>query len=544
MEFMIVMSQRAACTIITANYLAYAATLAETLALHNPGLPLYVLIVDPPQGFDRHQFTTFKPLYLDDFKASHLIEQMQFYYTASEFCWSLRGVLHEYMLEHTTYESWVFLDSDMMVSGSFDPIFQQLDQCSILLNPHFHKTGYLPAGSWIELSVLRVGKFNGGFLGLRRSPAARHFIPWFKERLNRFAFDEPRFEGMHVLYADQLWLDFVPTHFQEVEYLRHPGANLAHWNMFERDVVLHSDNSVTVDGEPLIFTHFSGWNIEQPDEVSRHSPMYRHQAVSSAWANLGEEYRRRLIHHGYYAFIQWPYGFGTFDDGQPILREQRRLYYNDWRYGTYPVDAPFHHPERFVDRAYPALEGIGFVKEELDRTQRFVLELQTHRAEDQQQQLTLQQQFAESQQQFAASQQELSASQEELSACQQELSASQEELSASQQELTEFRQQSAVSQQQQLIQSQHALSICEAQITTAQGVHETLQQDKQALHQEIQAQSHHIQALQDQIRQQQDRILFMESSKFWKLGCLWYTFWHRAKRKLRYLRSTQGGLDR
>ncbi len=533
------MSQRAACTIITANYLAYAATLAETLALHNPGLPLYVLIVDPPKNFDRHQFTTFKPLYLDAFKESDLIEQMQFYYTASEFCWSLRGVMHEYMLEQTTYESWVFLDSDMMVSGSFDPIFQQLDQCSILLNPHFYKTGYLPAGSWIELSVLRVGKFNGGFLGLRRSQAARHFIPWFKERLNRFAFDEPRFEGMHVLYADQLWLDFVPTQFQEVEYLRHPGANLAHWNLFERDVRLHSDDSVTVDGEPLIFTHFSGWNIEQPDEVSRHSPMYRHQPVNSAWARLGEEYRRRLIHHGYYAFIQWPYGFGTFDDGQPILREQRRLYYNDWRYGTYPVDAPFQHPERFGSRAYPALESIGFVKEELDRTQRFVLELETQRAADQQQQFTESQQLAESQQQFAESQQqllkfqqELSESQQELSESQQQLIQSRQELSESRQELAEFRQQSAESQQQ-LVQSQQALSICEAQIATSQGVNETLHQDKQALHQEIAAQSHHIRAMQDQIRQQQDRILFMESSKFWKLGCLWYSFWHRVKLNLR-----------
>jgi hypothetical protein len=516
------MSQRAACTIITASYLPYAETLAETLALHNPGLPLYVLIVDPPKDLDRQQFTTFKPLYIDAFGQQELIEQMSFYYTAPEFCWALRGFLHEYMLNQTLYESWLFLDSDIMVSGSFEAVFEQLAHCSILLNPHLQKTGYLPAGSWIELSVLRAGKFNGGFVGLRRSAVTKQFIAWFKERLDRYCFDEPRFEGIHVLCGDQLWLDFVPIQFPEVDYLMHPGANLAHWNLFERDIQLHLDGQITVDGAPLLFTHFSGWNIEQPTEVSRHSPMYRHQQVIAAWAKLGETYRHRLIHHGYYAFVHWPYGFGTFDDGQPILREQRRLYYNDWRYGGYPVNAPFQHPERFGPRALPALEGIGFVKEELDRTQRFVLELQTHRAQDQQQHLAIQQQLAESQQQSALGQQQLVESQ-------QQLVESQQQLAESQQQLTACRQQFAESQQHQLIQAQHQLSICEAQITASHGVQEKLQQENQVLHGRIEVCAHHGQAMQDQIAQQQDRILFIERSKFWKLGCLWYSFWYRVK---------------
>ncbi|NJM45246.1 MAG: glycosyl transferase, group 1 [Alkalinema sp. RU_4_3] len=282
------MSQRAAFTIITANYLAHAETLAETLGQHNPGIQLYVLIVDPPDDFEPQQCPRFKLVYLRELGEADLIEQMSFYYSPAEFCWSLRGFMHEYMQNHTAYDTWLFLDSDMMVSGSFEPIFAQLDHCSILLNPHFQKTGYLPVGSWIELEVLRAGKFNGGFLGLRRSPTTAQFIAWFKARLDRFAFDDPGFEGVRFLHGDQLWLDFVPIHFPEVELLRHPGANLAHWNLFERDVVLHLDGTVTVDSQPLLFTHFSGWSIDEPEWVSCHSPHYSQPPNIPAWEKMVE----------------------------------------------------------------------------------------------------------------------------------------------------------------------------------------------------------------------------------------------------------------
>jgi hypothetical protein len=510
------MSQRAACTIITASYLAYAKTLAETLRLHNQDLPLYVLIVDPPADFDRNQFTSFKPLYLDVFAdRAPAFEQMSFYYSAPEFCWALRGLLHEYFLEQTDYESWVFLDSDIMVNGSLEPVFEQLRQCSILLNPHFQKTGYLPAGSWIELSVLKVGKFNGGFLGLRRSTVSRAFIDWFKARLERFCFDAPNFEGLHSLSGD----------FPEVQMLRHPGANLAHWNLFEREVVLHPSGGVSVDGQPLLFTHFSGWSIEDPEAVSRYSPHYTNPPNIPAWEKIGRDYANHLLKQGYAETIGYPYGFGHFKDGQSITPVQRRLYYNDCRQGNYPVDQPFDHPERFVDRAHESIEGIGFVREELERTQRFAALTQGQLATAQQHLNGTQQQLDQSQQQLGETQQQLVETQQQLVETQQQLAACQQQLGETQQQSHQLQVQSSQQQQQ--------LGQYESQLFELQQTCEDLQQGQVALKMDLEAHHQQLQASHAQSLQQQNQIDLMQRSKFWKLGCLWYTFWHRVKQQLR-----------
>jgi hypothetical protein len=508
---------RAACTIITANYLAYAETLAETLARHNPDLPLYVLIVDPPADFDRHQFTAFKPLYLDLFAdQAPLIEQMSFYYTAPEFCWSLRGFLHEYMLEQTQHESWVFLDSDMMINGSLDPIFEQLSRCSILLNPHFQKTGYLPAGSWIELSVLRVGKFNGGFLGLRRSPAARAFIDWFKARLARFCFDAPRFEGIHTLYSDQLWLDLVPIHFQDVELLRHPGANLAHWNLFEREMVLHASGEVSVDGQPLLFTHFSGWSIEDPTAVSRHSPHYTNPPNIPAWEKIGQDYRDRLMANGYAEKITWPYGFARFSNGEEITYEQRRLYYNDLRdherrHGQVSIEHPFNHPEHLSDRPLDATPGLAFVGEELTRNHRALGQTQQQLVETQQQLANKQQQLVETQQQLATTHQQV----ETVQTVYQDL---EEQLAQAQTHRADLQDQ--VNQRQQ-------------QLTETQQNHSALQRQNDEVMVQLQARIDHIEDLRRQTADQGQQIAQMENSKFWKIGVLWYSCLHQIKQKLK-----------
>jgi hypothetical protein len=505
------MSQRAACTIITANYLAHAETLAETLVQHNPGLQLYVLIVDSPEDLDYQQFQHFKPIYLRDLGEADLIEQMSFYYGSAEFCWSLRGFVHEYMQNHTQHETWLFLDSDMMVSGSFDPIFAQLDHCSILLNPHFQKTGYLPAGSWIELEVLRAGKFNGGFLGLRRSPTTAAFIAWFKARLARFAFDEPGFEETRYLHGDQLWLDFVPIHFPEVELLRHPGANLAHWNLFERDVVLHPNGTVSVDGQPLLFTHFSGWSIDEPELVSRHSPHYSQPPNIPGWEKMGLEYRDRLLENGYAEKITGSYGFARFSDGQEITYDQRRLYYNDVRNGQCLVDQPFQHPERFENRPLKTIEGVAFMGQELART---------HRA------------LTETQRQLASTQQQLNDSQQQLNDSQQQLNDSQQQLNDSQMTCSTLGQQVTLDQSQREGLAQQVLEL-NHQLTEATQNYSQLQVQHGETMGQLQARIQHIEDLQRQTTDQMQQIALMERSKFWKVGTLWYTCLHRIKQKLK-----------
>ena len=121
------MNELAVCTIITKSYLPYARTLAGSLARYNPNVNLYVLLADEVDNYFDPSLEPFKFIYLEDLSEPKIVEQMCFYYTPFELCCGLRGLLHEYMLEKTDVQKWLFLDSDIMVCNPLTVIFNQLE---------------------------------------------------------------------------------------------------------------------------------------------------------------------------------------------------------------------------------------------------------------------------------------------------------------------------------------------------------------------------------------------------------------------------------
>jgi len=59
-------------------------------------------------------------------------------------------------------------------------------------------------------------------------------------------------------FADQKYLDQFPERFADVRISRHPGVNLAPWNLDNHTLWTGGDGSLLVDGRPLIFFHFHG----------------------------------------------------------------------------------------------------------------------------------------------------------------------------------------------------------------------------------------------------------------------------------------------
>jgi hypothetical protein len=59
-------------------------------------------------------------------------------------------------------------------------------------------------------------------------------------------------------FADQKYLDQFPERFAGVRISRHPGVNLAPWNLDNHTLSTGGDGSLLVDGRPLIFFHFHG----------------------------------------------------------------------------------------------------------------------------------------------------------------------------------------------------------------------------------------------------------------------------------------------
>ena len=64
-------------------------------------------------------------------------------------------------------------------------------------------------------------------------------------------------------FVDQRWVDFAAGLVPHLTILRDPGYNLAYWNLPKRDLRWDAEHGYTVDGVPLRFFHFSGYDPER-----------------------------------------------------------------------------------------------------------------------------------------------------------------------------------------------------------------------------------------------------------------------------------------
>lgn len=320
------MNRKIVCTIITKNYLAYARALATSITEHNPDIKLYVLLADRIDGYFAFAKEPFELIQLEDLPEQETIQKMCFYYTPFELCCALRGMLHNYIYEINLADLWIFLDSDILVFNSLEEIFQQLETHSILLTPHLLE----PINQYndaLEVKMLAAGIYNAGFLAIKRSEDSKKFIEWFKSRLTYYSF-QTRGEGdLKVLFADQPWLNFVPHFFNEVGFVNHPGANVAYWNLVSRNIN-KLNNTYYINEKPILFIHFTGWNISNPENITRHFPSKRYSDQNIAlWQEIGGAYKKILLNSNYEDSKHYPYAFSSFTNGKKITPEMRFFYY-------------------------------------------------------------------------------------------------------------------------------------------------------------------------------------------------------------------------
>ena len=182
---------------------------------------------------------------------------------------------------------------------------------------------------------------------MSRRPSLARFLAWWQEKLEfQCVVDTAR-----GLFVDQKWMDLAPGLFPDVAILRHEGYNVAYWNLGQRKVVGESSSSAvdgpSVNGQPLRFYHFSGFNPAVPDMVSRHDHRLRLADVGDA-RKLIEDYGVALRAAGYESFRNAPYAFGAFADGTPVPDVARIAYRNSIDLQSACGSDPFEHPELFV----------------------------------------------------------------------------------------------------------------------------------------------------------------------------------------------------
>ena len=307
------------CTVINKAWVAHARALAESLRAHEPDAGLSVLIVDPLDGLidpAGEPFDILEPseleLELEDFDA------MSVRYGVTELCCALKPSLIGHLL--STGESVVYLDSDVRLFASLDGLEQALDSHQFLLAPHLlaplPDDGLEPN----ELAILLAGSFNLGFAAARDTPEVRDVLTWWAERLRTGS----RLEPARAMVFDQRWADLMPGLSGAVGAWRDPGVDFGYWRAATHHVDRDGD-AVLIDGHPLRCFHFSGFDPDHPERLSKH---HNRGAVDRepVLRDLCAQFAERLFAHGHAETREWPYGFAATASGALLDTTLRELW--------------------------------------------------------------------------------------------------------------------------------------------------------------------------------------------------------------------------
>jgi hypothetical protein len=240
-------------------------------------------------------------------------------YGPLQLCCALKPSLLLHLLS-TEATPVVYLDADVEVFAPLLQVAELAGRHELVLTPHLTEPPPVRTGE--ELARFLTGSFNAGFLAV--GPDSDRFLRWWRERLARYCVHRPQ-EGY---FDDQRWLDLVPTYFPH-HVLRDPGCNVGFWNVQTRPVEWDGA-CYRVQGSPLRFFHFGGFDIERPRLLSRWLGATPHTLLSEhpALHRLCGRYAARVRQNGHDGYKGLPYAYGVLDDGSEIDSDMRRAYRN------------------------------------------------------------------------------------------------------------------------------------------------------------------------------------------------------------------------
>jgi hypothetical protein len=326
---------RAACTIVSLNYLPYARTLFNAFREFHRDSRLYVLLVDrPPEGFD-FSHENFEVILVEDLGIPNF-ESIAFKYGILELNTNVKPTFLKRILQDGV-DQIIYFDPDILICSALDPVYEALAESSIVLTPHC--TSPNENGPYAEMLLLVDGVFNLGFIALSKSAETARFLDWWEHRCLTNGYNE-RWSG---LFVDQKWANLVPCYFESVHVLKHPGCNVAYWNLHERTLEKTRAAWIVNGAVPLVFFHFSGISVDGDSRISKHTEQFD-LTTRPDLADLFADYRERLVSNGIRKFGDHRYAFGHFDNGVLVNKLQRAAFAaNLHRFATAnPFDSAEH----------------------------------------------------------------------------------------------------------------------------------------------------------------------------------------------------------
>lgn len=301
-------------TICNVAYLSRALALSESVWNYSK-INTAIIILDEKRTLKLPEHNAIIS-WLEDYNVPEY-KTLAFKYDILEFATALRPWFAEFFLKRN--EKVVYLDPDMLVYNSLDIIFSDLDKHPIILTPHYTiPQNYNEVDS--DLSMMRFGSFNFGFFALNNNNESFEFLNWLSKRCYHLCFAESQFG----LSTDQKWVSIAPCFFPNIHISFNLGYNVAYWNMHER-VINKVNNQYFINNTfPLIFFHFSSYDLNSPDNLSKneHCPQIKEQRKEII--EISNNYLKVLNKFNIAGNKKYAYDF--FSNGSIITPTLRRAY--------------------------------------------------------------------------------------------------------------------------------------------------------------------------------------------------------------------------
>lgn len=306
------------CTCLAVNYLPKARLMCSSLKRFHPEFKVHLVLVDKvPEWFDLRSEPFDNLITLEQLGIPNL-KSWLFRYSVLEMCTGVKPFAIKTLLKQPDCEGVFYFDPDIVFFSRLDDLVQELKQNSILLIPHQTKPEQThEAIIDNEICSLKYGVFNLGFIGIRNDERAKYFLDWWADRLDRFCWAELE-QG---IWTDQKWINLVPVFFEGVKIIKSNRFDVAPWNITTRNLQGSVEGGLLVDGEPLGFYHFTGF-----DSGAHETMAMKYAGNNSAIRSLISWYKSEIKKDKRAANTPWGYAITTFDNGEPITPAHRIIY--------------------------------------------------------------------------------------------------------------------------------------------------------------------------------------------------------------------------
>lgn len=345
--------QLAIFTVCSNNHIGLARNFLKKMQRHHPEAQLFLCIGDEPcnqPGFypDGCTLVFARDLGIAEF------DNFAFRYDVFELNTALKPYMFLRLLDQG-FSAVLYFDTDIEIYSRLDQVLQRLaNGVSLLLTPHL--TAPAEDSAFVDdVTIMKAGTYNLGFLGVSNCEETQSIIQWWARRLAYLCISAQH-QG---LFVDQKFMDLVPGFAKNAFVLRDHTLNAGYWNLSQRTLTRESFGWA-IDGEPLGFFHFSGFDFNNTQCLSRYTASFRDNAISPELAQLIADYAQDLSIQGHGDANLPEYAFGRFASGTKIPIKVRELFRT--RHGTWPTN-PFETYEDYVNAPwwgqwYRGTEGI------------------------------------------------------------------------------------------------------------------------------------------------------------------------------------------